>query len=165
MSDFKDFSKGYLEDYLSVRTRYGFFKITSESFSLAFTYIVLIFISGSSVLGMVILPFIVATKGLVYGSLMSELYSQYALKGIAFNAVMVLPAAAVLVTALILASGEAVEFSLKVARLTLPRTMPTNLHYDFKKYCGKFLIFTLIVIFSALVDGIISCYLSKSFML
>lgn len=161
-TDFKDFSKDYLEAYIELRTKSAFLKIFSKAFSVSLTYIILIFIFGSSVLGMIMLPFIVAVKGMIYGSLMSELYSQYTLKGIAYNAVMVLPAAAVFVTALILASSEGFDFSLKVARLTLPRTQPTNLYYTFKIYCEKFLKITLIVLVSALIDSLISVYLSNS---
>ena len=164
-SDFKAAAQTYLESFVDLRTDSGFLKITVNSFLVSLTYIVLCFIAGSSALGIVVLPFVVALRGAVYGALMALLYSEYALKGIAFNAVMVLPAAAIFTAALILAARESVGFSLRVARLTLPRTSPSNLYYDFKNYCGRYLVICLLVLVSALADGLISRYFSDSFSL
>ncbi len=163
--NFKTFSEECLFGFLSIRADLDFLKIAVNSFFASFTYIVLIFVSGSSVLGVAILPFVIIYRGITYGAMMSFLYNEYALKGIAFNAVMVLPSAAFFVTAMIMAARESLGFSLRIAELTLPRTNPANLFYEFKNYCARYLVICLIIIFSSLVDAFISCYFSASFSL
>jgi len=163
--EFKTFSKECLDNFIFIRSDLDFLKIAVNSFFSSFTYIVLIFVFGASITGVAILPFIILYNGFTYGALISILYNEYALKGIAFNAVMVLPSAAIFVTAIILASRESFCFSLKIAHLTLPKTNPANLFYDFKNYCGRYLIICLIVIFSALLDAFVSCNFSVNFSL
>ena len=155
----------YLDEYINLRAGSDFFKITYNSFLKSITYIILLFIAGCSVLGVILLPFIIFTNGLIYGALISLLYAEYALKGIAFNAIVILPPAVIFVSALILAACQSVNFSVKIARLTLPRSHPANLSYDFKNFCAKYLSFSLVTLFSALLDAFISRNFSAGFKL
>jgi len=120
-------------------------------------YICLTFILGCCVFGVAIIPFSAFLSGLEYGGLLALLYSEYTLKGIAFNTVAVLPSAVIFLTGLILSARESIWFSLKFIRLTFPKTQPLNLSADFKYYFGRYLKFTVIIIVSALLDGFISC--------
>lgn len=151
------YSQTRLNDFISLRSCEDFFKIFFGSFLNNFSYIILLFIFGTCIFGVAALPFVVFSNGLAYGSMIALLYSQYALKGIAYNAVAVLPPAALFVAVLILAAREAINFSLKTASLTFPRTAPKNLCCDFKYYFILFLKFTIAVLFSALLDAFISC--------
>jgi len=152
-----DFSQKCFNEFISLRSCDEFFKITFGSFLNSFSYIILVFIFGCCAFGVVVLPFIVFSCGLNYGSMIALLYSQHTLKGIAFNAVVILPASVLFVAALILSARESVGFSLKIAKLTFPKTSPTNLSCDFKYYFFVFLKSGLVVLFSALLDAFISC--------
>ena len=162
---YRTFSEEGLNSFITLRSCDEFFKIAVGSFLNSFSYIVLVFIFGSCIFGVVVLPFVVFSSGLNYGSMIALLYSQYALKGIAFNAVVVLPSAALFVAVLILAARQAVGFSLKVASLTFPRTSPANLSCDFKYYFLVFLKYSLAVLLSALLDAFISCNFLNSLMI
>lgn len=158
--DFESYFSDYLDSYIELRSKSDFLKIAFNSFLVSFTYLIFSFISGCSVLGAALLPFAIFISGLSNGAMMSALYAEYALKGVAINAVMILPPTVIFVAALILSAKESFAFSFALAKLTLPRTSPANLFYAFKIYCSRYLGFVLLLVFSALVDGFISRYFS-----
>jgi len=155
--EFAAYSQKSYEEYINLRVEQDFFGIVFKSFFDSFTYICLTFILGCCVFGVAIIPFSAFLSGLEYGGLLALLYSEYTLKGIAFNTVAVLPSAVIFLTGLILSARESIWFSLKFIRLTFPKTQPLNLSADFKYYFGRYLKFTVIIIVSALLDGFISC--------
>ena len=64
--------------------------------------------------------------------------------------------AVLLTVALILAARESVKFSLNLANLTLPTATPKILFYDFKDYCARYLVISVILLLSAILDAVIS---------
>lgn len=162
---FYDFFCIQLKSFITLRDNSSFFKIFFSSVNGYSILIVLCFIFGSSILGIVFLPFILGFSGFYYGGIMALLYAEYSLKGIAFSAVMVLPSAVIFAVSLILAAGESVGFSIRVAKLTLPKTHPANLYYDFKNYCGRYIFIMLLMLLAALTDSFISSNISESFFL
>lgn len=160
-----EYSSRYLTDFIAERSGKGFLNILLSSFSGSLLALAVNFILGASMLGVVLVPFSVGVNGFLYGCVTAFIYSQYSLKGIAFNAVMILPSAIVFMIALVLAAIESVRFSLITARLTLPRSAPSNLFYDFKNYCGKYAVFCVVVLISAVIDAVISCSFMGSFVL
>lgn len=157
------FAESYLNDYIEKRTQNGFFGIAFDSFLSSMLFLAISFICGSSMLGIILLPINVSANGFLYGILASLLYSEYSLNGVAFYAVMILPAAIVSIIALLLASKESIKFSLLLARLTIKTTAPLNLSYDFKNFCGRYLTFSFICLISSIIDAILSTNFLKSF--
>lgn len=153
---FKDFFSSRLEEFIKFRTDNSIIKISFDTFIFYLTFIISAFVIGSSFLGIVFLPFIVAFCGIYYGGIMALLYSEYSLKGVAFSAVMILPSAVIFAVCMILAVQESACFSIRISKLTLPKTVPANLFYDFKNYCGRYLFIIILTLFAALIDGIIS---------
>ena len=83
----------YFLNFLSHRIDKKFFNVFISSFlELAF-YMLVIFLGGSSMFGVVLIPFIVLIRGLYYGGFSALLYSEFALKGVAFNALVFIPPA------------------------------------------------------------------------
>ncbi len=162
---YRDFFGKTVGSFIEIRNADSFLKIFSDSFFTSISYLILFFIAGSSVLGIVFIPFLVFFGGLYFGGIMSFLYSEYALSGVAFSAVMVLPIAVLLGVSIILSAREAIGFSIRVSKLTFPRTIPANLYYDFKNYCGRFIVIFLLVLFSSLADGLIAVNLADKFSL
>ena len=87
------------------------------------------------------------------------------MKGIAFNAVLIIPSAFVFVIALLLASRESMRFSILIAKISLPGSASVNLSFDFKNYCGRYLFIVLIALASALTDAVLSCSFLDGLML
>lgn len=152
----RQYSSLYLEDFISDRTGTAFIKILLDSFMRSMLTLLVIFTFGTSMLGVVLAPLSLAARGVLYGGVTALLYSDYGVKGIAFNAVLVLPNAIVFIIALLLATRESVRFSLVIARMSLPATPSANLSFDFKTYCGRYLFISLIVLASAVTDAVLS---------
>lgn len=152
-----DYAGSYIERFINLRTNASYFSSALDSFMGAELFLLCVFAAGTSMLGVVLVPLAAAFRGVLYGGVSAFLYSQYAVKGIAFNAVLIIPSAFVFVVALLLASRESVRFSLLIARMTIPSAPAVNLSYDFKNYCGRYLFISLIALASALADAALSC--------
>lgn len=151
-----NYSKTYLENFISDRLGVPFLTIVANSFVSSISVIMITYVLGSSMFGVILVPLFVTFRGIIYGGVNTVLYSTYSVKGIAFNAVILIPSTIVFIIALLLASGESVKFSLIIAKTTLPKTMPKNLNSDFRNYCVKYMLFCLVTLVSALIDGVLS---------
>ena len=158
-----DISEKIFKSYLSVRLGKSVFSILISSFLFAASVLVGMFLCGSSMLGVVLSPLAVFFGGFFCGSFCSYLYSQFSLKGIAFNAVIIIPSFIILIVCIIFSACDSVKFSLVLAKLTLPSTYPVNLYLDFKRYCGRYLIFVALCLISGLVDSVLSHSFLKLF--
>lgn len=157
------FAKGYLGNFAIIRQSSHFLKIFFNSFMSLMFLMLVVFGFGSSIVGVAVVPITAFLKGVSYGAISAYLYSTYSVKGVAFNAVLIIPAAIVFIIAFLLALREAIQFSVHLAKLTFPKTPSTNLHRDFKNYCGRFLFISLIVLVSSIIDGLISSGLYSAF--
>ncbi|MBQ8203139.1 MAG: hypothetical protein IJZ75_02530 [Clostridia bacterium] len=147
----------WLFDYfLAARQGRGFIKIFAYSFEMRFLVLLLFFLCGASLMGIVIVPLLKMASGFFYGILCAHICSTYLLKGIAFNALIVIPVAAVFVIALVIAAGKSIRFSFEFAKLTFPNSRPANLFLIFKDYCGYYLIYLSAIIGASIVDALLS---------
>ncbi len=151
----KNWNSALLNDFISDRTDKTFLAIATKSFFNSMLFILLGFACGSSVIGTVFIPIVVALKSFMFGGMAVTLYSEYSLKGIAFYTVLILPHAVIFVFGFLYAMCEAFDFSLILTRLTFPQTMPSNISFQFKTFSFKYLIVTFIVLFSALMDALL----------
>ena len=166
VSDYKkitDLAKNVVTEFVEYRTNYTFLKIFLNSFFRSVMVLLLFLILGTSMFGVVTVPLTVALLGVFYGSITSYLYSEFALKGIAFNAVIFLPASIVFIIVLLLACRESVNFSLKISGLTISKTVSYNFSNDFKRFLIMFLVFVCFSLISALIDATISSAFIKYF--
>ena len=151
-----EYSADYLERFIALRSGESFVSVALSSFMGSALVLLLLFAAGTSMLGVVLVPLLTAVRGMFFGGVSALLYSQYAVKGIAFNAVLIIPSAFVFVIALLLAARESMRFSVLIAKISLPGSPSVNLAFDFKNYCGRYLFIALIVLASALVDAVLS---------
>ncbi|MBQ4118926.1 MAG: hypothetical protein IJD45_00880 [Clostridia bacterium] len=165
LSFLKSYSNDYIAEYILLRTSESFGTIFINSMFAFLSALFIFFILGASLFGVVTVPSALFIKGLLQGSITAFLYSSYSLKGIAFNAVIIIPPTLIFLIILILASRESVRFSIKFSSLTLPKTLPINLSVDFKDYTIKYLILALSTVVCALIDAIVSSGLIKHFTL
>lgn len=149
-------SAEFIEKFIADRTDATFFKIVADSMFTDLLIMLICFVCGSSLMGTVLVPFYISFFALFHGQTAAMLYAEYSLRGIAFHTVIILPSAVLLTVALILAARESVRFSLNLANLTLPTATPKILFYDFKDYCARYLVISVILLLSAILDAVIS---------
>ena len=159
------YSASYVERFAALRSGESFVSVVLSSFMRSALILLLLFAAGTSMLGVILVPFLAALQGVFYGGISALLYSEYSVKGIAFNAVLIVPSAFVFVVALLLAARESMRFSLIIAKMSLPGSPSVNLSFDFKNYCGRYLFIVLIALASALTDAVLSCSFLDSLML
>ncbi len=151
-----DFSKGMFDYFFENRQGRGFFKIFSYSFKIRFIVLLFCFLSGSSLMGVVFVPTTVIFIGFIYGTLSAYVCHIYLLKGIAFNALIIIPTATLFIIALLLASVKSIYFSFEFIKLVFPNSRPINLFASFKEICGYYLIYLSVALCSAVVDALLS---------
>lgn len=160
-----DFSSGFITEFMDLRNTEKFSKILLSSFFNSVTVLIVFAVFGTSMFGVVTVPFLLSVIGVIYGNITAYLYSEFALKGIAFNAVIFLPSVIVFLIVLLLASKEAVNFSLKISSFTFSKSGLYNLTLEFKKFLISFLLFISAALVSSLIDAVISCSFIKYFQL
>lgn len=158
-----DFSKSHIMDFINNRIDASFWGILWSSFLNSLTQLFLLFLLGASLFGVVTVPAAIILKGFSQGLATAFLYSQFALKGVAFNAIVYIPATLVLTIVLMVSAKESIKFSLKISSLMLSKTMPLNLSFEFKDYCIKFLLFAGCALLSSFIDAVISITLITNF--
>ena len=149
--------------YINGREGTGFFIVLFSSFFYYFAVATAFFTLGASIVGVIFSPIICCTIGIFFGGISAFSYSQYTLKGIAFNAIILLPAALTFCICALFAAKEAFCLSVIIIKLTLPKSRPLNLSGEFKSYCGRFLIIVLLFALSALVDAAVTVSFIKFF--
>ena len=161
----KGYSTDYIAEYISLRSDTSFGSIFISSFFGFLSELFVLFLLGASLFGIITVPAAMLIKGITLGGVTAYLYSTFSLKGIAFNAVIIIPPTLVFLIFLLLCTRESVRFSIKLSSLTLPKGLPVNLALDFKDYTIKYLILALSTVVCALIDAIISTGLIKHFTL
>lgn len=160
-----NFTESLFKSYVAVHNGNLFFKKLFFTFTRFLIILVVYFLSGSSMLGVVITPFIMAWQGIISSSLSSYLYTNHGLSGIAFNAIILIPSLVIFTICCLFAARYAIDFSILIAKLTFPRSKPASLYINFKKYCLKFLIFIGISMICSLIDIILNLLFLKFFQL
>lgn len=162
-SEITSISKSFLERFLSIHKNNGFFEKIFSCFFQYFFILILYFLSGTLMFGVVITPFIIMWQGLVVGNIVSFIYSSYGIGGVAFNATILIAPMSIFAICCLLAAKNSIEFSLCIAKLTLPKSRPANLHVGFKLYCIKYLTFLGIALLCALIEIILNVLFLKFF--
>lgn len=142
--------------YLQVRTNSPIYRIFFEAFFDIAAVALVVFLCGTSLVGVALAPTILLLRGFTYGAYAGYLYSTFSLKGIAFNALMLIPVNVITALALILCGKLAFNFSFSLVKSSIPKGQSVNLYYAFQYYCKRFCVMLLIVALAAAVDAIMS---------
>ena len=157
------FSKSLFEDFVVVHSTYGFLNKFFTCF-LQYVFILLLyFITGTLMLGVAIIPFIIVWQGIVLGNIISYIYSQHGISGIAFNAIILITPISIFVICTFIAAKESINFSLNIAKLTLPKGRAANLNSAFKDFCTKYTILVGITVICVLIEIILNVLFLKFF--
>ena len=156
-------TENIFNDFYALRSISVFSKIFLNSFYRYSLVLVIFLILGTSFFGVIATPFLLFVFGVLCGNITSYLYSVYALKGIAFNAIIFLPSIIIFSIVLLLICNQTVSFSLRISSLTFSNTATHNLFLEFKKFLIFFLLFLALCFICAVVDAVISCSFIKYF--
>ena len=115
-----------------------------------------VFLSGTSLIGVVLIPLLVFLKGSIIGVYSGFIYSNYLLKGIAFNALFFIPVNIILVFALIFCSKTSFSYAIILLKISMPKSYSVNLSSNFQNYYKRFSLAALLVILSAVIDALMS---------
>lgn len=142
--------------YLKVRINQPVYKIFLQAMLNALIVPLCIFLGGTSLVGVALCPAIVLLNGYTYGALAGYLYSEFSLKGIAFNALMLIPSTLIGAVTVIVCGKLAFNFSLILVKSSIPKGQSVNLYNAFQYYCKRFCVALLLIALSAAVDAIMS---------
>lgn len=136
-----DFIKGYTKDsfqsFLDIRKEGIWYNILGDAAFKLLPVYVLMFLSGTSVIGSVLSPLILFVFGLKYGFITGYLYFTYSLNGIIFNCLILLPSVVVSLLGIIILCIESFNFSLVISKICTRSEKITNVYLHFKSYCIK----------------------------
>ena len=148
------YSKEFIDLYNKLNS--GFFVAAFNSCLEQLPFAAAIFLSGTCMVGAVLVPSTLAIRGAVYGMAMAYAYFSYGLMGIVFSILILIPSYVIASIGIILSAREAVGFSLSLARLAFPETKKPCIEQDFKLYCMRQLFVLIFFITSAFVQGLMS---------
>lgn len=144
-------------------------KVNSFLFSFAKAFIslllivVLFFICGTSMMGIITVPLLIGALGFVIGNLVSHIYSVYDIKGVAYTAVILLPSVLIFLSALFVTTRHTINFSFSLAKLTFSNSLTKNVSQEFKGYCFKYISLLVFAFLSAFLDVILNNSFLKYF--
>ena len=150
-------------DFLSNRAAVGFLKIFLTALLDLLPLFLAVFLCGTSLVGVVIIPLSICYKGFSFGILAGYLYSKYLLKGIAFNALIFVPTNLITALALIYCARISFNFSLILLKSSMPRGQSVNLYNHFQDYCKSYFLSSSFLIVAALADALMSVGFIKLF--
>ncbi|MBE6760842.1 MAG: hypothetical protein E7551_00975 [Ruminococcaceae bacterium] len=148
------YSKEFINLYNELNS--GFVLAILNSFLEQLPFVAAIFLSGTCMVGTVLVPSALVVRGAVYGMIFAYAYFTYGLMGIVFSLLILIPSAVISSIGFILSSREAVGFSLSLARLAFPETKKPHIEQDFKLYCMRQLFVMIFFVTSAFVQGLMS---------
>lgn len=159
-----ELAKILFNQYISTRTNSTFTTIFLSSISSMFIFVFIVFVSGTSFVGIVLSPLSISLLGYINGAFLSYIYIQNSIKGIAFNAVIILPTVILFLIGIILSAKESLTFSCELVKLTFYKGYSSvNIFEIFKNHCAKFALLLLLPIFASVIDGIFSIAFIKYF--
>lgn len=147
-------AKSDFESYLTIRRNGSFGNIFLSSFLNVLPYALLIFLCGTSIVGIALTPLSVMYRGFCYGLTAAYLYNAMSLQGIAFNSLIIIPTTLITVFGYLTCGREAFNFSINLAKISMPNGQAVSIYNDFRLYCKRSLIYFVFYIASALLDAI-----------
>lgn len=144
----------YYMNYLQEKSTYSFLSIFLNTFLLSLTAVTASFFVGLCAVGVPFVAAIPAISGVIIGVVSGYIYESFLLKGLGYCAIIIFPAAAIAVGAIIFSCKESMLMSKNM--LALLGNGRISQQQSFKKYCLKFLIYVSVCAFGALIEAMLS---------
>ncbi len=161
----ENLSFGFLELFLKYRISIGFLGQFLYSFILSFIFIFCVFIFGTSLLGLAFVPFFIFVRGMFCGLLLSALYLEYGLSGIAVNLLSVLPGTLVCLLALINVSADSINLSYIIGKTVVSSSSRNIYNFDTSRFFKKYAVALLITALGSFFEVVLFNLFQKFFAL
>lgn len=151
----------YYSLYLLNKNSYNMSMVFMNSFFMSATTVIISFFTGLCALG---IPFVVCiplVSGGIIGMVSGFLYETYLLKGLGYCTIIIFPAAAITLVALISACRESLLMSKNM--LSILATGRNQQQNRFRSYCIKHLLYTALCAFAALIEAVLFNLFSNLF--
>ncbi len=156
-----DYVIKFYTSYLTDKSSFSLPMIFISSFFLSATSVIVSFFTGLCALGV---PFVICVpfiSGNIIGIISGYLYETYLLKGLGYCAIIIFPAAAITLVALILSCKESLIMSGNM--LSVLATGRIQQQNRFRSYCIKHLLYGAMCAFAALIEAVLFNMFSNLF--
>ncbi len=116
-------------------------------------FLMLIYLFGTSLIGIAFIPVVIITKGFLLGILLGNLYLNFKFQAIAYNLIIIIPASCVSVLALITGACNSLNLSYCLGKLLISEGQSEN-KPQLKKVALQFFGLLAIIVFSALIQSL-----------
>ena len=138
-------------------------RILLSSFFLFLMIDLVFLVSSISLSGAITIPVFILFLGYAFGNLLSYNYSTYSLKGLAFNAVLIIPVFVSYLIVLVNTAKFSFTFALMLSSTIINNDKPIKVSVEFVTLIKRYLALLLFTILISLVDALLSFYLIKMF--
>ena len=156
-----DYVIKFYTSYLTDKSSFSLPMIFISSFFLSATSVIVSFFTGLCALGV---PFVICVpfiSGNIIGIISGYLYETYLLKGLGYCAIIIFPAAAITLVALILSCKESLIMSGNM--LSVLATGRIQQQNRFRSYCIKHLLYGAMCASAALIEAVLFNMFSNLF--
>ncbi|MBQ0083890.1 MAG: hypothetical protein KBS52_03910 [Clostridiales bacterium] len=149
--------------FRQIRTDKDFFGIFFSALTSFAPAVIALYLSGTSVVGVALSPLIICYCGFTYGIKAGYIYLKYALQGIAFNSLILIPCTVIAAIGYFICASRAFGFSAGLIRVIMPQKSSAEIFESFKNYCRSFTVVIIIFLISALLDAVTAVAFFKYF--
>ncbi|MBE6751145.1 MAG: hypothetical protein E7556_01315 [Ruminococcaceae bacterium] len=146
--------KSFFVNYISVKSESTILECFLETSILIFVIPVFSFILGLCAVGGPIIIAIPTVVGIIVGMATGILYSQYALQGLGYSALIIMPSAALVIGTLLKCCSESINMSLEIIYLILGGSKGTTKTNELKEYCLRYLVLCVPFLLSAVLNTV-----------
>lgn len=153
-SDIARYAADSYADWFS--TNSGFWENACHYFLDWLPTLLLIFIFGTCIVGVAVIPAFVLLKGLEYGIMAGYFYTNFSLNGIVCVLILIIPPTIIAAFIMFLTAECSFYFSLRLAKHSLPEPRAELIYPYLIKFCKKFLIFVASIFLAAMLHSLLS---------
>lgn len=153
-----------LGSYVEQRRTLAFAGIVASTFFSTFAMLAILFFCGFCTIAQVLIFAIPVFKGLGYGFSIGMLYAEYGMNAIWYVLILLFPVMFLGTVLLIAAGRSALALSVTLLRSSITASMPAA-PFRIKRYCVKFIIFTLFCLLISILDAVLSTKFGSLFVL
>ena len=147
----KDIFSELFSEYMYHKTNDSFFNCFLDSVLVIISPVVLAFVFGLCAVGTPIVIAIPTVTGIVVGMAIGFLYFNYSLQGLGYAALILIPCLSIVIATLLKCCGESVKMSIDIIA-GISGYQNQGKRNELKEYSLKFLIFSIPLILSALLN-------------
>ena len=149
-----------LGSYVEQRRTLAFAGIVGSTFFSIFTMLAILFFCGFCTIAQVVIFAVPVFKGLGYGFSIGMLYAESGANAIWYVLILMLPIMFLGTVLLIAAGRSALALSVTLLRSSITASIPAD-PFRIRRYCIKFIIFTVFCLLISILDAILSTKLGS----